>query len=211
MKNLIFLISITPILIGSDINNKIIQNQILEKDTLELIKNYNNRAEQYMSKDLDTAIDYANNALKLARNKNNDTLIVNSLVILGKSYVLKKSYRMAEKYLLNTLQIIKRGKNRTKIISSNLELGHIYFDLADYDKALKFYEEALRISIEINHEFWKAITLDAIGATFYATGNYDKALIKLKECLIIYKKLNDYKKIVRILYGHGAAYTVLSK
>jgi signal transduction histidine kinase len=163
-----------------------------------------------MSRNTDIAIAYANNALEWARIMNNDSLISSSLFILGRSYGLKKSYKIAEKYFLKILEINKQNKNQIITISSIFELGQIYFDIADFEKALEYYEESLNISININHKPWRAISLDAIGATYYALGNFNDALQNLNESIKIYKTLKDYKNVVRILYGQGASYTALS-
>jgi len=184
-------------------DNKINYNIVDRVNTL------NEKALLQISQNNELAFKTVSEALKLAKDIENDSLILNSLLILGKYYTNVKSYRNAKNIYLEILDL---AINKKKIfLESIFMLGQISFDLADYNNALRYYEKSLKMSAELNDKLWQAVSLDAIGATYYASGNYDEALIKLNESLDVYRSMKQYKNIVRLLYGKGAAYTALSK
>ena len=79
-------------------------------DTLELMKTYSDYGYQMYRSDADTAIYFANKALTIALNKNNDKEIGSNYNLLGLAYQTKGLYNLSLSYFDNAATIQKNDK-----------------------------------------------------------------------------------------------------
>ena len=99
----------------------------------------------YRINDLSKSLDYAGEALELAKESDDSFLIANSLYRKGTIHLLMGDYNTALNDLLNSLRIFEDLKSNKYLFPLNYNLGGLYDRLENYDNALEYYFKALSI------------------------------------------------------------------
>ena len=113
-------------------------------DTLELMKTYSDYGYQMYRSDADTAIYFANKALTIALNKNNDKEIGSNYNLLGLAYQTKGLYNLSLSYFDNAATIQKNDKLNLAKTLHNKAL--VYRSMNNNNEALKNDLAAMKIA-----------------------------------------------------------------
>ena len=157
------------------------------------------------------AIDYASQALSLAKEISYKEGIARSYESLGNGYEADKSYKSAAENFLNaadSYQAVDDINNKASVL---YKLGDVYENLSDYDSALKYYSEGLKLSQKVNNKMLTGDFLSDISVVNKYKGNFEKALENNLQALEVYKGLNVQAKIANAYGNLGNLYEAMEK
>jgi signal transduction histidine kinase/CheY-like chemotaxis protein len=121
------------------------------------------------------------------------TLESNTIATLELAYStrisdLKRSVELATEALA-----MSRGINNMTLVVKGLNhLALFYMIMGEYDNSTKLSEESIRICEELNDEVGLADAKYNLAGICYKTDNHHLGVVYLLDCLVIYKKFNDY-------------------
>jgi tetratricopeptide (TPR) repeat protein len=161
---------------------------------------------RYYSIDPDKGIEYANEALNLAKRiewKKGESISYNSL---GVNSWAKSDYDKAVEYYQNALQIYQDLGDKSGIAKNLGNMGLIYKGQSNYPKALKYYGKALKINEEIGSKLGIANNLLRMGTIYHDQSDYSMALEYYARSLEIYEDLSNKSGIASNLGNMGNVY-----
>ena len=121
--------------------------------------------------------------------KGSDTVIIKTLNLLGKKYLIISDYEQALKYLLEAQQQSEKIKFQTGLASAYLNMGNVNFYQGNFEKALANYLKCLKIRNELKDIRGMADSYANIGNIYWYQGNYEKALSSHLQALKIYEEI----------------------
>ncbi|RLD51195.1 MAG: hypothetical protein DRJ05_18675 [Bacteroidetes bacterium] len=181
------------------------------------VKVNNTLAVLYLYTDTDTAVYFASNALKAAKETNSLLQTLKANKIIGSCYVIKGDLDRALTYLYKSLEMgVKlignepNNKDYKRIVSGIYgTLGIIYYNRADYDLAIENHHKSLKLSEEIGFDKGIAICLSNLGIAYMERLDYQKALKYHYKALKIAKKMDKVQEITQSLNNLGAVYLII--
>lgn len=160
----------------------------------------------YKDSNYTKAVNYGEEALKIAENYKSHEDICIYANTLGIINLLKNRLEEAQLYFLKALKVAEERNDKKKIAQILSNLGTIYHRQFNYAKALDYQLEALRIKQELKDEKTYVPTLVNIAGIYFETAQKEKAkeyfLIAEKEAL----RFNDKKNLGIILGNLGIIY-----
>lgn len=143
----------------------------------------------YFLGDYKRQLEYAMDALDVA--KKNDYLSgqANAYNGIGLAYYTTSENEKAIEYLLNGKEIAQEIGDHSTLLKILDGLGQAYFNLEDYDKALNYKTECASISGELGEKSIQAFALDGIGEIYYMKKDPESALDHCMRSLAIRKEL----------------------
>ena len=157
------------------------------------------------------AVDYASQALSLAKEIGYEKGIAQSYESLGNGYGADKKYQDAAENFLKAsefYQTVEDTNGKAKVL---YKIGDVYENLSDYDSALKYYSEGLELSKKINNKMLAGDFLSDISVIYKYKGNFEKALQNNLQALEVYKELNSQAKIANAYGNLGNLYEAMEK
>jgi two-component system, NarL family, sensor kinase len=173
-------------------------------DTVKL-EAYTSLSWEYVYEDLNKAMYYADEELKLATSINNQKYIAQALN--DKGIVLIRQFKFQEALEINkkALEIRIRLNDRPAIGSSYSKLAHSYTELEDYQNALDYQLKALLIFRELGLKRNIAFTLNNINNLYDHVKNYDKIEVYATEAYKMLDELHDTLGMANSLHYLGMA------
>ncbi|MES2591136.1 MAG: tetratricopeptide repeat protein [Bacteroidota bacterium] len=195
------------LLLSSD---KVDTNRIIHSNELSF---------EYINSGLyDSALYYANSALRLARqlqknnNKNESELfqikkgITNSYSNIGTVYYYLGNYSKTLDYWLKSLKIAEEQNDKKAVAARIGNIGIVYANQADYPKALECYFKALTMNENLGDKKGVIGNLSNIGVIKMRQGNYPQALEYYLKSLKISEELQNEASIANALGNIGIIY-----
>lgn len=161
----------------------------------------------YRRKDPSKSIKLANQALKLAQNRNYSVGIAQAYIRLGKVALSpQRHYKEAVGYFQKALAVAKNSNNSLiEADASNLS-GITYRRLGQYDLALSAYQNAFRIANTLQNKKLMAKYLSNIGVLYRQISSYNKSLKSYLKALKLLESLGSKRLIARTLNNIGNVY-----
>jgi adenylate cyclase len=156
----------------------------------------------------DSAIRYAEWALKLSKKLNNDTLIGRSYLYIGQTSMIAGKNSLCFSAFTNAALIFKKINDSAKIANIMTAFGQYYYYLGDYENSYKAYQAALIIYGKLNDpkSFENVIlALDGISFIYYDRKDYKNSLFYKHRALKIAEAMDDNGSKVAMLYSGIAA------
>jgi tetratricopeptide (TPR) repeat protein len=152
----------------------------------------NNISQIYQGRgDLDTALRYLEQSLKIHRQIGNKSGEGLPLLNIGNLYYARGEYDNALLYLQQSLIITKQiGDKKNEGVTLN-NISQVYQDRGDLDTALGYLEQSLKISQQIGYKKSKGVTLNNISQIYQARGDFDTALGYLVQSLKISRQIGN--------------------
>ncbi|OKS85848.1 ATP-binding protein [Mucilaginibacter polytrichastri] len=117
-------------------------------------------------------------------------------------YDLKKSTLLANNALIQSREI-----NNTALTGQSLNrLSLFYMIMGEYTAAIEYAQEAIKHFELLNDERGIADAKYSIAGVYYKTDNYHLGLVYLMDCLVIYRKYQDYHNQARAQKSLGTIY-----
>lgn len=136
------------------------------------------------------AIEYADEALRLAKSIDNDALICQALFYMGGVLNVAGQANAALNYLEKALEFV--DKKTDPLLKARIYngIGLAKVDIGEYTKALENYNKALEVYKKIDDKEGIALQLQNIGVVYHLTGRTNDALKNYLEAISILEKLD---------------------
>jgi signal transduction histidine kinase/CheY-like chemotaxis protein len=154
-------------------------------------KLYNQLAGQILNENPDNAVEYANKALELAIEFEDQKLISESNYQIGNGYRLKGDNLKALDYYLKALNGFQAIDDKEGISKSSNKCGLVYRRMGDYSTALDYHMRSLRISREVNNTYGISESMIDVGIAYRNLGKSDIALDYYNKALETSPELKD--------------------
>jgi signal transduction histidine kinase len=152
------------------------------------------------------ALEYANEALKIAEKLNRQSKIADALSYIGVIYWQMGNFNMALVYHLEANSIYTEIHDQIGIARSNTNLGIIFSNQSYYDRALDFYFKALMLYEENDDQGGMAVVLNNIGMVYEYQKDYELAERYHLQSLEIKQNTNDVKGMAFSYNNLGLVY-----
>ncbi|MEI7594113.1 MAG: tetratricopeptide repeat protein [Bacteroidota bacterium] len=183
--------------------DSLIQDLERAKTSEEKIRILNSISKSYWYKSPAKVIEYGHNALALAEEINNDTLIVNSKLNIGIGYSNLGEHFKAMSLYIQCLEASDKIKYLQGQSGAWSNLAILYDNMGDYEKARNSNLNALSIFKKMNHVKGIVGSLNNIGINYTKTKEYDKAYEYYKEALDKETTIGDKQMIAITLVNIG--------
>jgi serine phosphatase RsbU (regulator of sigma subunit) len=169
--------------------------KIDEQGIKEKITEFLELSEKNRTRNNDLALEYAQKALELSKEINNDDFLYQSEFATGYAYYSKNDYENAMQWFKNSLQISQKIKNKSGEAASLNRIGNTLQLMGRYQEALSYYELALGINKDLDNTIEIARSLTNLGSIFRLYGNYEKAINFHLEALELYEGVKNNEGI----------------
>lgn len=168
---------------------------------------YNELAIELVGINVDTAIYYAEKALEVAEEYNNQKEIMYAYDGLGTAYAFLGKFKDAEENNLKSLELANSlGEKKQQAYVYN-KLGVIYKQQGNTQKALEYYQKSLSIYEELKIPKQIGMAICNIGNIYYYYGiDYDKALEYYNKGLENFEKAGSKNNVAIVLNTMALVY-----
>lgn len=139
----------------------------------------------YWRGNLDGAVKWAKEGLKLAKKLKDEYLMAYAKQRLGKIYQSKRQYARAETLLKHSMELFNKLKNFERLGDTLTYLGELYILTGNLRKGEKYLKEAFSLTGKINDINQNAIVLGYLGEINYIKKSYEKARDYFQKSLAI--------------------------
>lgn len=150
------------------------------------------------------ALDYANDALQLAR-KNNDTKSqALALKTIGIVMLFKGEYDKSEQFHKDALALFLALDDSKGISACYNNLGIIHELKGDFAQAVEQYKNSLKLNQKINNQRGIASCYSNLGNIFQLRGNYTQSVNYYLDALKIFEKIGDIESAADVYNNIGS-------
>jgi len=168
------------------------------KDTAK-VKLLSDLCWEYRFISADTALQYGNKALEMAKHINYPKGIAQAYNDMGIIYIDKSFYSKAIEYFQKAMDIRQKLNDIEGMASLYNKIGIVYQKQGKLKEALQNQIEALKIYEKLGKDLWIGYSLNNIAIIHLNLGNLKKSLEYNLEALKYRKKMND-------VYGEAGSY-----
>lgn len=191
-------------------DNKVIDSllNIIENsnsDSLK-IKTYSYLALKLEETHPDRSIEYAQVALKIALDNNNEKGIAQAHNLLGRTYSYTYRYELAETHLLTSLELFIKLDDKMKIAEIYNNLGILFYYQNKFPESIAYLRSSANYYIALSDTLGSINTYNNIGLIIYYTGNNVDALKTYDTALILAEQIHDDHSIINLLVNRGIVY-----
>lgn len=162
----------------------------------ERIKAYINFLEKNTLSNFETAIEYGNDGLNLARAHGDSISIAALKRYIGMGYYFSGKYTLAAANYYDAINILEKFSQDNKIEKKNLalvfnELAKLYRKTRDLDRSLENYNKAMLLFQDLDDSTGIALILNESGVVFEYKKEYAEAIRRYEASLEIAEALHD--------------------
>ncbi|MBP7807713.1 MAG: tetratricopeptide repeat protein [Bacteroidia bacterium] len=174
-------------------------------------EHYNDKAEELRHDDFVASKLYADSALNLALQLNDNTLTARAYNEFCNVYSANAKYKECMEFLDKAEQYIKKSGDKFVLAAIYNNRGICYERTGKYSKSIEMHLKALTIRQELKSNKHIAASYQNIGAVYFYMGKYDQCEINTKKSLDLVEGGDD-KKLIGELYDNlGACYFAMYK
>ncbi|MBN2430062.1 MAG: GGDEF domain-containing protein [Acidobacteria bacterium] len=166
-------------------------------------------AEQRVTTDPQKSLDYAREAMAIARELADSVTERKALMQAGTACFYLARYEEALRHFTDSLVLARKAADEAAIALSLDRIGVIHGSLSDFARALEFFLEALEIRERIGDKKQIARSLNNIGVIYQRMADLDKSLEYFTRTLQIMEEANDSDGIGAALNNIGNIYDSL--
>lgn len=191
---------------GNSNNVDSLKNTINEQSGITKVNTMLELAQLLSNSQPDSSIAYANNALEIARQVNDQKVEASALHIIANGYRLTGNNVNSLESLLFALRLYKELADNQGIALVSDDIGRIYRFLGNYPVALGYHLDALEIFTKEEDKHGIASSLINTGIVYRNLGNTNNALKNYNKALSICREINDFETTVSALISIGNVY-----
>jgi signal transduction histidine kinase/Tfp pilus assembly protein PilF len=154
----------------------------------------------------DRAIESAHKAVSMARSIQNDTLLIQSWLVLGDNFRLRGENDEAFDFFQDALDLSKKSGYERGNCQSLIESGTIFYIRGQFDKSGELFHIALEIAQKKKYPDLEANALNQIGKYLHTTGHFEESVVYYQRAIAIYKSLGNSQQSVSVLLSLGKTY-----
>ncbi|MFF3443785.1 BTAD domain-containing putative transcriptional regulator [Streptosporangium sp. NPDC002721] len=140
---------------------------------------------------LDEARAHLAEALALAAEHGDDTVLAHVHITLALALEGQSEYRTALEHASQALRLFRSAGHVTGQANALNMMGWCHARLGDYDEAVTCGEEGLVLQRRAGARFGQACTLDSIGYAHHHLGHFDKAADHYRQALDLFRELGE--------------------
>jgi signal transduction histidine kinase len=157
------------------------------------------------------SLDYAQEALDLARTIRDRQGEANSLNNIGIGHYYLAEYNQALEYYTASLALSRQIAFDEGVANALNNIGVLYFVWGDLDRTLEYYSDALEIRERIGDRLGTAKAYNNLGNVYYEAERYEESLQYYAESLALYEELDDQRFVASSLNNIGLVYYMLEQ
>ena len=138
----------------------------------------------------DLGLQYAYEALELAKKNNYERGISKTYNSLGVIMRVKGDYPKSLNYFFQALQIDEKLLDDSETARTLSGIGAVYVKLRNYDKGIEFFEKALALRKKLKDDKGVAVCYTNLGDIYQKKGNYEMAISYHQKSLEIERKIS---------------------
>jgi len=165
-----------------------------------------NLAYEYLTNDVNKAMDYGNKSLDLAKQTNYSYGIALSLQNISYAYYMKSNYVDALNYAFQSIKEAQKINNNILIATNFGIIGNVYFAQKEYQKSKNYYQKLLDAANLANNNDAISNALNRMGKIYIEEKNYVQAIKVLDKALRIAIQIKNKIKEADCLFYLGKAY-----
>jgi signal transduction histidine kinase len=171
-----------------------------------------NASQEYQYTNLQKSFDYAEEAIKIAEDKDLPWGKAWTYKNIGNFYAIRGDFATAIKYFDLALNLNYQLKDSTRIATCYINLGNNYSSLGKYDEAYFYHTQSYRMANATGNQLQRAISLHNIASVFKELGQYERSFEYFKLSMKISEDINDLEGApynyneIGSLYIHKAHY-----
>lgn len=206
MKILLFILFTSPIFAQiSNVDSLLLKLKSAKNDTNKVVL-LKNISEELQEVDIDKALDYAKDGLKLSQDLIYEKGKADLSKIIGDILDLKGEFIKSIEYYQLSLNEYTRSNNFSGIGKVKNSLGRIYEKQGNYAKALKNYLDASKIYETLSDKKGIASCMNNVGLIYYYQAHYDKAMEYFVKTLKLVEELNNKMGMASTVNNIGLVY-----
>ncbi|HEY4652745.1 MAG TPA: tetratricopeptide repeat-containing sensor histidine kinase [Pontibacter sp.] len=152
------------------------------------------------------AVAYGKEAIKLAGELNDSSLLAKAYNSTGAGYYYLGDYNTATEYYYNATKIRELLADTAGLSASFGNIGNIYNKQQNYSSALKYYSKALLLARQSNDTLAISRAYNNMGNAYEGLKKYNTALYYYLQALPVTEKLKDEKGTTITLINLGYTY-----
>lgn len=189
----VFIFPINYCLLGLNIDSLVVEAEN-QTDKVEAFKIYRNLGLDFLMKDPDTALFFANKSLEKAKLSKERKPVYFAETLIGKVYRELGENEKAKSYLFNALDSAKADSNFRMVSSIYNAIGELHRKIGEYNQTLETYNLAIEYAESIDDKESLARYFNNIGLLMYYLidvdpSNGQKAMDYLKQAYAIKSKI----------------------
>jgi len=147
-------------------------------------------ANEYLG-DYNTAINYYQDALKIANESQDKDAIARAMINIGIANLSLSNFYISLEYNLKALDLFEELKDELGIGSAFNNIGNVYLSLSNHEKALEYFFKSLEYKGREENKESYAKTMHNIALAYQQLKDYDKALDYYRRALEIMEQQQD--------------------
>lgn len=155
---------------------------------------------------LEKSIEYAQQALEIAKRLNYQQGIADAINRMGNAYSAIAVYDKAIDYYQEALTIRNAIRDKKGLAQSHSNLGICFYYVDEQDKSIEHFREQIKIAHELQDDTLLASGFHNLGELYSYLGNTSSAIELLDTCLILYEKIGDFNQFINISKILGQTY-----
>ncbi len=163
----------------------------------------------YIFQNPELGIDYANQAIPLAKKINNLVLLSKSRVALGRNYTQLGNYDQALTILMESLKEDEKNNLIARVSSDCSNIGVVFYYTGNFEKTSFYWNKSLQMSIKVENWIAAANTYNNLGGVAANFRQIDSALFYYKKAKSIFIRMNDSLGMAKSDVNIGSAITDL--
>ncbi len=174
-----------------------------DREKLELC---NQLSSAYLERDADIGIEYANQAISLARHLQDFGQETEALLNKGKNLLSEQKDEDALESFRRALEVSEQNNLETGMARALYQISHAYYYLGEYSTAIEHANRSLETATRIGDPSIRTQALLTLGNCFRRQSEFEKALEKYEQALGISRENQDSKNVSRALSSIGLIY-----
>lgn len=155
---------------------------------------------------LEEAIKYYEQALKLAEETNDIYWKSSIFLSMGSLYSKLSQYEKAQKYYEDSLKIAQKANIVPNIGIALLNLGGLYYTLNEYDKSRDYYLQVVKLAKETKNRWLLGFATNGTGSIYTDLSNSQIAKTNIEQSLTLFREVLDRSGEGGILNSLGRIY-----
>jgi signal transduction histidine kinase/tetratricopeptide (TPR) repeat protein len=155
---------------------------------------------------LDESYRMASQAFHLARQKGNDSLQSEALLVMGRILVLQGKNNESLSCFQQSLDLGHQIGYNKGTGNALLEIGSVYYAWGQYQRSKAFFDEALSLACHKHLPQIEAIARNYIGKYYHTTGEFNQSVNYYQQAIALFRQLGDTLQSSTVLLSLGKTY-----
>lgn len=156
--------------------------------------------------EMDSALFYANECLKMDLKEGDSTHICSSYNQIGALYKDMQNYKKALDYYIKSYTISERNKDEKLLISTNINLGGIFVEIKNYPKAISYFKEAERLCMKTKYYDNLGGIYNNLAIASENSGKLNEANGYYAKSFRFFESINDIDGMANVLNSRAGIY-----